>query len=58
MKNWKTTIIGIGLGVLPIIQTAIDDPQVNWWKVGIGCLIIAFGIVSKDHNVTGGSVQQ
>lgn len=59
MKNWKTTLTGI-LTALPTIATylgivAIPEPVLQ----GIGALgIFILGLVSKDHNVTGGTETQ
>lgn len=53
MKNWKTTLAGFGAGVL------------NLWASGISirtALLSAafaiFGWTAKDHDVTGGTIDQ
>jgi hypothetical protein len=57
-KNWKTTLIGVGgaiaMGGGQLISAGIFD-----WKVYIQmAFMAALGIVAKDSNVTGGTVQQ
>lgn len=60
MKNWKTTLfgcIGAALSFLALYQQNGGD--FKDWKLYLIPLIIAvFGAVSKDHNVTGGTVSQ
>jgi len=64
MKNWKTTFAGLFIGSIPIVQAlinAFNSGQFSHQSKGqilIGIGIIVFGLVSKDHNVTGGSVNQ
>jgi hypothetical protein len=53
MKSWKTTLVGFGAGFLNLyaggftVKTAL-----------LSAALAAFGLVAKDHNVTGGSVAQ
>ena len=62
MKSWKTTLLGILAGAIPIAQTVLATLQtgqsINWGSVVFGLLIMALGIISKDFNVTGGTVTQ
>ena len=64
MKNWKTTVIGFLLGIYPLIESIIDAYNSGYFtdKTGyqfwFGLGIIVFGYLSKDHNVTGGTVQR
>lgn len=53
MKNWKTTLAGIGAAALNMFANGA-----NWKNVLVSLGLAALGLVSKDHNVTGGSVQQ
>ena len=62
MKNWKTTLTGVGGGLLisisALIQANSAGGKINWSAVGVGAIIAVLGLVSKDHNVTGGTVDQ
>lgn len=50
MKNWKTTICGLLLAVIP----AIEGYQGSDWKGYVAAtLVAAFGFLSKDFNVSG-----
>jgi hypothetical protein len=53
MKNWKTTVFGLGAGALNLLANGT-----NWKQVLLSVGIAAFGLVAKDSNVTGGTVQQ
>lgn len=57
MKNWKTTLIGIGSGLayafLSYLQAGLKPKDA---AVAVGLALL--GSVSKDSNVTGGTVQQ
>jgi hypothetical protein len=53
MKNWKTTLCGLVVGFA------------NLWANGftikaavVSSLLTTLGLLSKDHNVTGGDVSQ
>jgi hypothetical protein len=62
VKNWKTTLIGVLAGFIPlgqgILQGLAMGQHFDWSKIGIGAGIMALGAVAKDLNVTGGSVSQ
>jgi hypothetical protein len=62
MKNWKTTFIGFlaafWLLAQPIISNGDFDPARDWKALLGAGLAAAFGLLTKDNNVTGGSVQQ
>lgn len=64
MKNWKTTITGFIIGLIPAIDALITAYNSGYFteKTGyqliIGIGIIVFGVLTKDHNVTGGNVVQ
>jgi hypothetical protein len=61
MKNWKTTLFGVigGLATLfgPHLSGA-PGPAVTTGNVVTAAALILLGLVSKDANVTGGSVAQ
>lgn len=52
MKNYKTTTIGIILGVLvtvqPILSNGTFDSAKDWINLVIGIAISALGYLSKD----------
>lgn len=58
MKNWKTTLIGviggIGLAVFQLIAKGSLDPQ----TLIEAATVAGIGILSKDHDVTGGTIVQ
>lgn len=49
--NWKTTLIGVGLGFLNVWASGISAKQT---AISIG--LAALGAVAKDFNTTGGTV--
>jgi hypothetical protein len=61
MKSWKTTLSGIVVGLMPILDAVDTAYKAGAFSgktggeliAGIG--IVIFGVVSKDHNVTGGT---
>jgi len=61
MKNWRTTLAGIVLSAYPIIDAIMQAYQSGYFtdKTGsqlwMGIGIIVFGVLVKDHNVTGGA---
>lgn len=63
MKNWKTTLAGIGFGLLSVAGHAVDarssgGPAVTLGNLGLSLGLAVIGAVAKDHNVTGGTVVQ
>lgn len=60
MKNWKTTVAGVGFAVLNILLAGPQTPdgKINWSSFAVSAGIAALGALAKDHNVTGGTVQQ
>lgn len=59
MKNWRTTLAGIALSAYPIIDSVMqafnagyftDKTGMQLW-LGVGFII--FGVLAKDHNVSG-----
>lgn len=61
MKSWKTTLAGLAAGVPVAIDAlvqaynsgAFTDKSGVQLLAGIGLVLL--GLVSKDHNVTGGT---
>ncbi len=51
MANWKTSLLGIAGGGLNLFANGL-----NWKQVLFSVGIAALGLVSKDMNVTGGTV--
>jgi hypothetical protein len=52
-KNWQTSLIGIVMAAVQLHQGGM-----TWGNAIIAGLMAALGFAAKDHNVTGGSVQQ
>jgi hypothetical protein len=58
LRNWQTTAAGVVAG-LATVQTAgwtKPDGTPNWSAILLGCALAGLGAVSKQHNVTGGTV--
>ena len=53
MKNWKTTLFGVGAGALNMFANGT-----NWKQILLSCGLAFLGAFAKDSNVTGGTVQQ
>ncbi len=62
MKNWKTTVVGFlaafWLLAQPIIANGDFDLQRDWKSLLGAAIASAFGLLTKDNNVTGGTVAQ
>lgn len=57
MKNWKTTLAGLGAAFAYALLAGLQGglkPKDAAIAAGLGLL----GAVAKDHNTTGGTVQQ
>ena len=56
-KNWRTTLIGIVGGLIPILEAvyrAMEQGQsVDWGLVSLGIAIMVLGKLSKDAGVSG-----
>jgi hypothetical protein len=53
MKNWKTTVAGLLLAAANLIANGA-----TWRQVLVSLAYAVLGLVAKDCNVTGGTVQQ
>ncbi len=64
MKNWKTTLAGLIAGLPVMADALITAYQAGAFtgKTGaqlvLGIGLVLFGALAKDHNVTGGTIQQ
>lgn len=56
MKNWRTSLIGCLIAIVVAVQPMITTGLIDWKQIGFAALIAAFGFISKDANVTGGTV--
>jgi len=58
MKNWKTTLMGC-IAAVATYLTTVDwtDPAALKTSV-LPILMVIWGVVQKDNNVTGGNVNQ
>jgi len=58
-SSWKTTLIGIAAGFIPmgqgILQGLYQGQSFDWSKIGLGAGIMALGSLAKDFNVSGSS---
>ena len=52
-KNWKTSLSGIGAGVLNMVANGT-----NWKQILVSAGFTVFGLIAKDFNVTGGTTTQ
>ena len=57
-KNWKTTLIGFISGVTVLLANVDFDAPVEWTNFILPVLLVLWGVVQKDSNVTGGQVIQ
>jgi len=59
MKNWRTTLAGIALSAYPIVDSVMQAYAAGYFtdKTGmqlwLGVGFIVFGVLAKDHNVSG-----
>ena len=62
MKNWRTTIAGFVLAIYPIYDALLQAYTAGYFtdKTGgqlwLGIGFIIFGVLAKDHNVSGQSI--
>lgn len=55
LKNWKTTVSGISAIITGLVSIVVQKNIVE----GVSAIVAGVGLISaKDHNVTGGDVQQ
>ncbi len=57
-KNWKTTLLGFISGVAVLLANVDFDAPVEWTNFILPALLVLWGVVQKDSNVTGGQVVQ
>ena len=57
-KNWKTTLLGFISGVAVLLANVDFDAPVEWTNFILPVLLVLWGVVQKDSNVTGGKVVQ
>jgi hypothetical protein len=57
-KNWKTTLLGFISGVAVLLENVDFDAPVEWTNFILPVLLVLWGVVQKDSNVTGGKVVQ
>lgn len=59
-KNWKTSLIGLAILInhlVPVIAPVVALPTPVTGLITSVCIAVGF-FLSKDHNVTGGTVSQ
>lgn len=57
-KNWKTTLFGFVTGLAAMFATVDFSQPVKWEDFILPALLVLWGVVQKDSNVTGGQVVQ
>ena len=57
-KNWKTTLLGFISGVAVLLANVDFDAPVEWTNFILPVLLVLWGVVQKDSNVTGGQITQ
>lgn len=58
MKNWKTTVIGVVGGGATIALAYYESGHIAIRDIAIAFTLGALGALSKDWNVTGGTIDQ
>lgn len=58
MKNWKTTVVGLAGALYLTLQPLLSTGQVDTKLLTLAVIVGILGFVSKDHDVTGGTVTQ
>jgi hypothetical protein len=53
MKNWMTSLFGILAGAAGLFANGL-----GWKQVLVALATAALGLVAKDSNVTGGTINQ
>jgi hypothetical protein len=59
MKSWKTTLAGVITGGGFIIDAVMDAAQAGTFngkhgkELALGIVLVIWGAIQKDHNVTG-----
>ena len=55
-SNWKTSLTGLGTIVFAVVGLAVG--KLAWTEAG-PMIVAGLGLIlSKDHNITGGTVEQ
>lgn len=54
LSSWKTSLAGVAAGALLIAANTYQSGM-TWKSWGAAVAIALMGILSKDHNVTGGT---
>lgn len=53
MKNWRTTLIGVGGAIAQGGGAMLQQGNLNWKDYASMAFMILLGTVAKDFNVTG-----
>jgi len=63
MKNWRTTLLGVLISAYPIIDAIMQAYNSGYFteksgsQLWLGIGVIIFGVLAKDHNVSGTAKQ-
>jgi len=55
MKNWKTTLIGVGAAVATVVGQLLSAGTMDAKAWVTAIFFAALGVVSKDFDATGGA---
>jgi hypothetical protein len=58
IKNWKTTLAGFMTGLISLLATVDFNKPFDPKDLILPALFILWGVVQKDGNVTGGTINQ
>ncbi|MCC6258074.1 MAG: hypothetical protein IT254_07120 [Chitinophagaceae bacterium] len=58
MKNWKTTLFGIGAGLCYLGYKLLSHQTITGEDLTLLAGLIGVAFFAKDKNVTGGSTKQ
>jgi hypothetical protein len=56
VKNWRTTLIGCMGAIAYSLEDALSKGTIDRKTLILAAVIAALGFISKDFNVTGGTV--
>lgn len=57
MKNWKTTLIGAAFAVANLVIAQLQN-GIDAKAIALSAFGLFVGLLAKDFNVTGGTVDQ
>lgn len=58
MKNWKTTLLGVGTAICYLGFKFLTHAPIGGDDITLALGMAGIGAYAKDHNVTGGTTTQ